>query len=122
METNSEAGVSKDKKEIHSFYEMTRRMMLAGIGAIALKHDEIEEYIDKLVERGEIARKDRESLFSEMQERRKKYFQSEDTYLHKRMEELFDMFHVPAKKDVDELNAKISALEKKIDELTKTKK
>ena len=35
----------KNRTEYHSFYDVMRRVMLAGIGAIALKHDELEEII-----------------------------------------------------------------------------
>lgn len=122
METNPEVNKEDERKEIHSFYDLVRRMMLAGVGAIALKHDEIEEFIDKLVERGEIAKKDGEDLLKEMKERRKKYLHSEEGYGHKRIAEFFDHFAVPTKNDFDDLSEKISALEKKINELTKSKK
>jgi len=69
MDTDASAKQEKsenEKREFHSFYDVVRRMMLAGIGAIALKHDELEEFVDKLVERGEIAKKDGEELMKEM--------------------------------------------------------
>jgi poly(hydroxyalkanoate) granule-associated protein len=122
MDTNSDAKNEQGNKDIHPFYDAARRILLAGIGAIAISHDEIEEFIDKLVERGEIARKDKESLMKEIRERRKKYFHSEENLIQKRMDKFFEHFNVPAKKDIDDLSEKISALEKKIDELTKSKK
>jgi polyhydroxyalkanoate synthesis regulator phasin len=122
MKTNSEVDKESERKEVHSFYDVVRRMMLAGMGAIALKHDEFEEFIDKLVERGEIARKDGEDLLKEMKERRKKYLHSEEGFAYKRIADFFDHFAVPTKNDFDDLNEKLSVLEKKIDELTKSKK
>jgi poly(hydroxyalkanoate) granule-associated protein len=126
MDTNAEVNqedVKKmnDKTETVSFYSVVRRITLAGIGAIALKHDELEEFIDKLVERGEIAKTDGESLMKEMKERRSKYLHNETGYAHKRFAEFLDRFAVPTKNDLDDLSEKISALEKKIDELTKPK-
>jgi poly(hydroxyalkanoate) granule-associated protein len=124
METTTGTNAEKEepeKKEIHSFYDIVRRMMLAGIGAIALKHDEIEEFIDKLVERGEIAKKDREELFKEMRERYKKSHPGEEHPAHKKVTELMEKFSMPTKNDIDELNKKLSDLEKKIDKLSKTK-
>jgi poly(hydroxyalkanoate) granule-associated protein len=111
-----------EKREFHSFYDVVRRMMLAGIGAIAIKHDEIEEFVDKLVERGEIARKDGEDLIEEMRERHKKYLRGEEGQTHKRVAGFLDHIQIPTKTDVNELSEKIAALEKKIDELTKSKK
>ena len=125
MDTSSEVKEEKSdlgKKEFHSFYDVARRMMLAGIGAIALRHDEIEEFIDKLVERGEIARKDGEDLVKEMKERYKKYHPDEESHAHKRMAEFMERFSVPTKNDFEELNQKLSDLEKKIDALSKSKK
>jgi len=120
MDTISNENKEKENKASHPFFYVARRILLAGIGAIAITHDEVEEFVDKLVERGEIAKKDGESLLSEVRERRKKYSHDEDSYFQKRMDEFFDRFHVPAKKDFDELTEKISALEKKIDELSKS--
>jgi len=121
MDTGSEAQKDEEKYRKHSFYSLVRRMMLAGIGAIALKHDEHEEFINKLVERGEIAKKDGEKLMEEMRERRKKYMHGEETYPHKKVAEILEHFSVPSKNDLNELNKKITNLEKKIDKLSKTK-
>ena len=126
MDTN--AGVNADdeaKMKIHkenaSFYRVVRRIMLAGLGAFALKHDELEAFINRLVERGEIAKKEGESLMEEMKERRNKYIQSEMGYTHERFAEFLDRFSVPTKNDLDALNQKITSLEKKIDKLIKSK-
>jgi poly(hydroxyalkanoate) granule-associated protein len=110
-----------DKKRTFTFYKAVRRIMLAGIGAIALKHDELEEFIDKLVERGEIARKDGESLMKEMRERRSDHLKNETGYVHKRFAEFLEHFSVPTKNDLGELSEKITSLEKKIDEYNKAK-
>lgn len=112
----------KDEKETYSFYHIARKMLLAGIGAVALTHDELQEFVDKLVERGELAKKDREKLMKELRERHKERFGEEEAHFQKRMDEIFEHFHVPAKKDIDELSQKLTALEKKIDDLSKAKK
>ena len=101
-----------NRTEYHSFYDVMRRVMLAGIGAIALKHDELEEFIDKLVERGEIAKKDAEELRSEMRERRKKYFHGDESHLHTRMQDFLNRLEVPTKTDISQLNKKLSELKR----------
>ncbi len=121
-ETEMEQESKKEKHEFHSFYQIARRILLAGIGAVALTHDELEEFVDKLVERGELAKKDREKLLKEIRERRREHFGEEEEYFHKKMDEVFEHFHVPAKKDFDQLSDKIAALEKKIDQMAKAKK
>src|SRR4030066_1068265 len=98
MDTDPDNNSEKEKKT-YSFYDVARRILLAGIGAIAISHDEVEEFIDKLVDRGEIAKKDGETLMKEVRERRKNYLHGEETYFHKRMEEFIEQFRSPAKKD-----------------------
>jgi len=125
MDTSSEAKKEKDheKPEKYTLYGLVRRIMLAGIGAIALKHDEMEEFVNKLVERGEIAKKDGEELMKEMRERRKKYMQEHgiESYPHKKVSEMLERFSVPTKNDIEDLSQKITNLEKKIDKLSKSK-
>ena len=52
--------------------EAVRKVLLASIGAVALAQDEIEDFVNKLVERGEIAEKDGKKLVRDLKERRKK--------------------------------------------------
>src|SRR5690349_19474614 len=49
--------------------EGLRRLLLASIGAVAITRDEVEAFLNKLVERGEIAQKDGERLLREVQTR-----------------------------------------------------
>jgi polyhydroxyalkanoate synthesis regulator phasin len=46
-----------------------RRLLLASFGAVAMTFDEVEAFVKKLVERGELAQKDAEKLLHEMQQR-----------------------------------------------------
>jgi polyhydroxyalkanoate synthesis regulator phasin len=129
MDTNVKASAEnkdkqkkdEEKKEYHLFFGVVRRMILAGIGAVALKHDEIEEFIDKLVDRGEIAKKDGEELMKEMRERHRKLHPGEEHPAQKKVEKLMEKFSVPTKDDIAELNKKLTDLEKKIDKLSKAK-
>ncbi len=55
------------KTEKHSFlYNIVRRVLLAGVGAAALAEEEIQEFLQRLVERGEIAEQERDSLAAEI--------------------------------------------------------
>ena len=49
--------VAEDTKEAgSSFVELLRKVTLAGVGAVAMSRDETEQFVNKLVERGELAR------------------------------------------------------------------
>jgi poly(hydroxyalkanoate) granule-associated protein len=70
-ETGTVSEEPKDK-EHRPFFEISRRILLASVGAVAVAQDELEEFVDKLIERGEIAEKDGRKLMFEMKEKRKK--------------------------------------------------
>ncbi len=99
--------------------EMVRRLMMAGIGAVALTQEEIEKSVDKLVEQGEIAWQDRQKFLQEAMERRRAGAKKAQEEVEKRVEEIVARMNVPTKADIDALSEKIAALTKKVDELKK---
>jgi polyhydroxyalkanoate synthesis regulator phasin len=58
------------KKQHTAFYEATRRILLASIGAAMLAQEEIEGFVNRLIERGEMAEIDARRLIHEVRERR----------------------------------------------------
>jgi poly(hydroxyalkanoate) granule-associated protein len=110
--------VERDE-ESSRFVEVTRKVLLAGIGAVALTQEQIESFVGKLVERGEIAEKDGKKLVRDVMERRKKDAKKAEDEVDKRMVEMLDRMNVPTKNDIEALSAKITALTKKVDELKK---
>src|SRR5215217_4877968 len=59
--------VENGKETSTSFVEALRKLLLASIGAVALSRDETEAFVNRLVERGELAQKDAEKLLREVQ-------------------------------------------------------
>ena len=104
-------------EERSPLFEAARKVLLAGMGAVALTQDEAEKFVDKLVERGEIAQKDAQKLVREVAEKRGKRGKDE---LDKRVQDLLDRMNVPTKADIEALSEKIAALTEKVDELKKT--
>jgi polyhydroxyalkanoate synthesis regulator phasin len=100
--------------------EAARKVLRAGIGAVALAQDEVEDFVNRLVERGEIAEKDGRKLVREVMDRRKKDADKAEDVVTKRVEEILDRMNVPTKSDIEALGDKIAALSKKVDELKKT--
>ena len=109
-----------DENEMNPLFEMVRKVLLASIGAVALGKEEIEDFVDRLVERGEIAEKDGRKLVREVMDRRKKEARKAEDELNKNVESVLDKMNVPSKGDIDALGEKITALSKKIDELKKS--
>ncbi len=107
------------EEERNPFVEATRKVLLASIGAVAIAQEELEAFVNKLVERGEIAEQDGKKLVRDVMERRKKEAKKAEDELEKRMEDILDRMNVPTKSDIEALSAKITALTKKVDELKK---
>ncbi|MGD9047141.1 MAG: phasin family protein [Anaerolineae bacterium] len=107
------------EEERRPFAEITHKVLLAGIGAVALAQEEIEAFVNKLVERGELAEKDGRKMVKDVMEKRKKEAAKAEDQLDMRMEDLLGRMNVPTKNDIDALSAKITALTKKVDELKK---
>lgn len=100
-----------------------RRVLMAGIGAVALTQEQIEDFVGKLVERGEIADGDARKLVVDILERRKKTVQEgtkkAEGEFDKRIEALLSRMNIPSKTEIDLLSSKIADLSRKVDELNR---
>jgi len=112
-------------------FEIVRKLILAGIGAFALSREEAEAFLNRLVERGELAQKDAQKLFEEAMENLRKtavpqsdQVQTNLNNLAARFETSFEQFlnrlNIPSKRDIDELSAKIAQLALRVEELRRT--
>lgn len=107
------------KKEDRPLYEATRRLLLASMGAVALAQDELEEFVNKLVERGELADKEGFKLVKEMKTHRARRMEKVEDELAKHLDSAMARLNMPTKADLDALSEKIAALNQKIEELKK---
>jgi poly(hydroxyalkanoate) granule-associated protein len=114
---NIEEAPANEKEESKSFVEILHKVLLASIGAVALAQEEIEDFVNKLVERGEIAEKDGRKIVHEVVERRKKDTEKAEDQLTKRVEDILGHMNVPTKSDIDALGEKVAVLAQKVDEL-----
>lgn len=103
-----------------ALFETLRKVLLASIGAFALGLEEVEVFLNKLVERGEIAEQDARNLINEMKSKRKKDAKTAEEEINKRVEEVLNRMNVPTKTDIDALGKKITSLSKKVDDLGKS--
>jgi poly(hydroxyalkanoate) granule-associated protein len=111
-----------------SLVEGLRRLLLASIGAVALSRDETEMFLNKLVERGELAQKDAEKLLRELQNRVRQsrpqvgpQVEKIGARMEQGVEEFLNRLNIPSKRDIDELSAKIAQLAARVEELRKQK-
>ncbi len=105
----------------NTFLSGLRRVLMAAIGAVALTQEQIEDFVGKLVERGEIADGDARNLLTDIFDRRKKIVQdgtkkAEGT-VDKSIETLLMRMNIPTKSEIDALSEKIAELSRKVDQL-----
>jgi polyhydroxyalkanoate synthesis regulator phasin len=108
----------KEEEERNRLFQAVRKVVLASIGAVGLAQDEIEDMVNRLVKRGEIAEKDARKLIREVTEKRS--HRAEKT-MDKQVEKLLDRMNVPSKADIEALSQKIGILTTKVEELKKEK-
>ncbi len=106
-----------------TFLSGLRRVLMAGIGAVVLTQEQIEDFVSKLVERGEIADGDARKLVTDVLDRRKSILQggtkkAEEEY-EKRIEGLLSRMNIPTKNEIDSLSDTIANLNDKVDELNR---
>lgn len=104
-----------------SFFSLARKVVLAGVGAVALAQDEAEMFVKKLVERGEIAEKDGRTLLRDVMEKGKvqpkKRVRAMSNGMDAQVEKVLHRLNVPSKRDIEALSAKVVALTEKIDQM-----
>lgn len=109
-----------------SLVNLVRRVLLAGVGAAALTTDEIQDFLNRLVERGELAEKDVRKLMNDVVARRdgaekrvEKSVESASGVVEEQIEKILARLNVPNKGDIEELSKKIATLSQKVDDLVK---
>jgi poly(hydroxyalkanoate) granule-associated protein len=111
-----------------SLYLLARRVLLAGLGAVALTTEEAQAFVDKLVERGEIAEADAQKLIQDFRDRLKKRetqiqnaggegIKGAGNLLDEQITAVLNRMNVPTKRDIDQLSKQIELLSAKIDSL-----
>ena len=109
--------VAEVKEEANPLFDAARRVVLAAVGAVALASDEVENFVNKLVERGEIAEKDARKLMKEVTERTEKQMKPAEKEIDKRLEEMRNTLNIPTKHDIDALSNKVAELTAKVEAL-----
>lgn len=98
-----------------------KKVLLAGLGVVALAQEEIEQFVNKLVEKGALAEQDGRKWIKDFLDKR--YKQTKDT-VHNiedrfdNLDTLLQKLNVPTKSEYEELAAKIDDLGKRVDALS----
>lgn len=113
---------STEEQSGNPMVAVARKVLLAGIGAVSLAQEEIENFVSQLVERGEVAERDGRRLLNDVLEKRKNQVKEVESDLESRIEDVLSRLSVPTKADIDALSSKIMSLTRKVDALRKESK
>lgn len=112
-----------------NLYLVVRKALLASLGAVALTADEANEFVNRLVERGELAEADTQRIINELRAQGRKQ-EAEATKMREEMarkasmaledsvETILHQFNAPDKAEIEELSRKIGMLNDKVSALT----
>ena len=95
-------------------FDLMKKGVLMGLGAITLTKEKAEALVDELVKKGELAKEERGSAITELLEKAEK----EEKILHDKIaaevKKITEELGLATKKDVKSLEKKIDDLSKKI--------
>lgn len=93
---------------------LARKVLLAGVGAAALAQEEVEAFVKKLIEKGELSESDGRVLIKDLRDKRRKRVEE---VIDRRIVTILERLKVPTKSDYETLTEKITELTKKLDDL-----
>ena len=98
---------------------LTRRVLLAGVGAAALAHDEMKAFLDRLVERGELAREQARDMLKEVAAKREGRLRKMGKKARERVDRALQAFDVPRRADLEALQQRLDQLTQRLEVLLK---
>jgi len=97
--------------------EPLHKVLLAGVGAVALGVDALDKLTGRFIERGEVVEKDAQKLWRQFARELQKRQKRAERGVGKELDEMRDAMDIPSKSDIDALSEKIAELSTKVDAL-----
>ncbi len=117
-----EKELKAEAEEEHSrFLDASRKIARASLGAVGLAQDELKNFMNRLVKRGEIGEKRARKRMKQDSDQRRKSTRRMDRQVEKQWNEALTWMNIPSKKDVEALGDQITELTEQVEELKKAK-
>lgn len=102
-----------------SMMNLTKKMLLAGIGTLSLTKEKADKIADDLIKRGELSKSESKDFVVELldmaEKEKDRIIEKIKPYIEKELEKM----NFASQKSVDDLDKKIDSLENKINQLIK---
>jgi len=89
------------------------RFLLSGLGALVLTQEKIEEFIEELTKKGEIAQRENKELLTEIIEKGEEKRKEIEGKIREKVKKVLSQMNVATKDDIQKLEKRIQTLEKK---------
>jgi len=101
--------------------ELSRKLLLAGIGAAVLTKERIEGIVRELIKQGEISKEEGIKLVKEVLQKGEEIQKTLEAKIEVGINKAMERLNVPTRKEIQELRKKLEKLIKKVEEITKKK-
>ncbi|MEZ5275682.1 MAG: hypothetical protein R3F07_04805 [Opitutaceae bacterium] len=98
--------------------DLIRKTFLAGVGAVVMTREKIEESMADLVEKGKISAKDAREVAEKLAADGKREFETVSDDVQKRVKEMLEQMGVGQKDKIGDLEKRLLALEIEVQNLT----
>jgi polyhydroxyalkanoate synthesis regulator phasin len=102
--------------------EISRKLLLAGIGAAALTKEKIEGIVRELIKQGEISKEEGIKLVKEVLQKGEEIQKILEAKIDVGINKAIEKLNIPTRKETQELRGKLEKLIKKVEEITRKKK
>ena len=100
-------------------FELIQKTILAGIGAVTMTKEKVEELVDELIKRGEVTSEERPKIVQDLLARVEESERVLEEKLNKAVEKAIGRLGIPTKADLNALGKKIGRLTGKVDKMEK---
>ena len=101
--------------------ELSRKLLLAGIGAAVLTKEKIEGIVRELIKQGEISKEEGIKLVKEVLQKGEEMQKTLETKIEVGINKAMERLNIPTRKEIQELREKLEKLIKKVEGITKKK-
>lgn len=101
----------KGEHQMADFFEKT---MLAGLGALHVTKEQIEKWIDELVEKGKVTKEEAPKLFKDLMDKAEENKKALETKISSGIESAMKKINLATKQDIDALNDKLDQILKEL--------
>lgn len=90
--------------------EIINKLFLAGLGAISLTREKLEEIIDELVKQGELSRSEKPNILDNLYKEVEKRKDELGVFIQKEVKKVLKTLNIPTREELDALKAEVKEM------------